>query len=92
MSELDQQRIDGERAQYALEYLGPKFAKIEGDLVELWAEANMHDDQTKDELLRSVKNLRRLRDLIQSDIVNGDLAAKLIHRSAKDRIRDVIGW
>lgn len=92
MSDLERQVADGEKAAYAMEYLGDKFDRIESDLFELLAETNMHDNQTKDELLRSVKNLRRLRDLMTTDIANGELARKVIARSARDRLRNAIGW
>lgn len=91
MSQLDSDIALGEKAAYALEYLQTKFDQLEHDLVEIWAEVNMHDQPTKDELLRSVKTLRKLRALIDADINNAALARQLIARSMKDRVRSVIG-
>lgn len=91
MDNLEQQQYDGERASYALQYLAPKFDKIERDLAELLWDVSMHDQQTKDELLRSIKNLRRLRTAIQADIDNGELAKQLVARSVKDRLKSVVG-
>jgi hypothetical protein len=88
----DKQIALGERAFLALEYLGPKFEQIEKDLFELLAETNMHDDTTKNELLRSVKNLRRLRQLVNQDIANADFARDMVRRSLKDRAKNAIGW
>ena len=92
MDILEQQVADGERAGYAMEYLGPKFDQLDRELFELLAEVNMHDKETQAELLRSIKNLRKLRGLIDADIANANLARDLIKRSVKDRIRGVVGF
>jgi len=84
--------VQGERAGLALEYLGPKFDAVETDLFNLLADVNMHDQHTKDELLRTVKNLRRLRDLIHQDIAGGDLAREMIRRRMGERVRGALGW
>lgn len=92
MSTNDEQIAKGDRAFLALEYLGPKFEQIERDLFDLLAETNMHDQHTKDELLRTVKNLRRLRQLVDQDIANADFARDMVRRSALERVRGALGW
>ena len=89
---LEEQIAHGERAFLALEYLKPKFDEIEHDLFALLAEVNMHDNQTKDELLRTVKNLRRLRQLVDQDIANGEVAREMVRRSLVGRARSALGW
>lgn len=92
MNNLEDDVIQGERASHALEFLAPKFDEVERDLFDLLADVNMHDQNTKDELLRTVKNLRRLRDLVQRDIANGDLAREMIRRrTLGDRFRESLG-
>jgi hypothetical protein len=92
MDQIEQDIRNGERAQYAMEYLLEKFARIEADIAELLWEVNMHDQATKDELLRTVKNLRKLRAAMEQDINNANLARELVKRSAGDRLRSVVGF
>ena len=97
LPDLEQQKADGERAAYALEYLAPKFAAIEKEFVELMIGTNMHDQPSRDEITRTLKNLRRLREQVETDINNGRFAADLLQKmkkdlSYRDRIRGATGW
>ncbi len=89
----EQQLRDGEEAQFLLShrlYVGA-CTELETELFELLAEVNMHDQATKDEYLRSLKNLRRLKGVLERHIANGEAAKHLLARTAKDRIRNAIG-
>lgn len=82
----------GERAQLVAEDLRERFNDVERELFEMLAGVNIHDQHSKDELLRSIKNLRRVRDAIAADVSAGQVAAMMVARSKKDRLKSLIGW
>ena len=57
------------------------FEELEAAMFEQLAEVNMHDAATKDELLRSVKNLRRIRGVLENHISTGKYAALWLEKS-----------
>lgn len=81
----------GEEAAFLLSHPLYKaaFADIEHSLIELWADANMHDAQSQQEYLRSLKNLRRLRAVLEEHVTTGKVAADKLEREKKmlDRLR-----
>lgn len=67
------------------------FADIERELFELLAESNMHDTGSQQELLRTVKNLRRLRGVLENHVNNGVVAKESLRRSQLEKAREFLG-
>lgn len=89
--EMDIRRAD--QAAHAMEVLKPKFDLLERELFDALAEINMHDTASKDEILRTVKNLRKLKAALERDIAAGDLARHLTARATlRDKLRGVVNW
>lgn len=94
MTEYEEQVSRGEQAQQILTaplYIAA-FADIERELFEELAKTNMHDTASQQELLRSVKNLRRLRGVLERHMANGEAAKQLLARSMRDRLLNAVGY
>ena len=90
MTELERQVIDADAAEYILSH--PVFKRacdgIEAEIYEMLAEVNMHDAAGQKELLRSLKNLRRVRQALQATMYNGVVAKDMLKRS---KLKEFIG-
>lgn len=71
-------------------YVGA-FGDLERELFEQLAAVNMHDDASKNELLRTIKNLRRLKGVLERHIVDGVAAKELLRRNTLDRAKEWLG-
>ena len=64
---------------------------VEKAIYETFVEANSHDQATKDECHRSIKNLRRLHEVFDLALQRGYVARESLKRTALQRAREVIG-
>ncbi len=64
------------------------FAEIRAGLLDQLAEVNMHDEATKNELLRSVKNLRRVREIFEHHVMTGTYATAWLKKSKSREMMD----
>lgn len=90
MTELERQISDADAAEYILAH--PVFVKawndVESEIQEMLADVNMHDTAGQKELLRSLKNLRRVKQAIQVTMHNGIVARDMLKRG---KLKELIG-
>lgn len=90
MTELERQISDADAAEYILSHpvFVKAFAGVESEIQEMLADVNMHDTAGQKELLRSLKNLRRVKLAIQTTMHNGIIAKDMLKRS---KLKELIG-
>jgi len=90
MDDTERAVADGEQAEYILKHPLHKMAwnGIRDAIHEMLADVNMHDTAGQKELLRSLKNLQRVKDAYETAVNNGYVAKDSLRRS---KLRDFIG-
>jgi hypothetical protein len=85
-----QQIIDAEQAAHIIGHRLHKMAwgGIKDAIHEMLAEVNMHDTAGQKELLRSLKNLERVREAYERAINDGFVAKESLRRS---KIKELVG-
>ena len=85
-----QQIVDGEQAAYILGHRLHKMAwgGIKDAIYEMLADVNMHDTAGQKELLRSLKNLERVREAYERAINDGFVAKESLRRS---KLKELVG-
>ena len=87
---IAQQIADGEQAEYIINHRLHKLAwnGIRDAIYQMLADVNMHDTAGQKELLRSLKNLERVKEAYEMTINNGFVAKDALRRS---KLKELVG-